>query len=223
MGTTFDSRQALTAMNAVLTAYTSATGVSTATFAASIASQVSADTSLGGYEKVVLTQISTGLGIVTPSTAVHVGLAFNIEPRTVFGAIGSALTAWSSASSVTTGNFATQLSSVITADAGLSTVESALVTLFTSAIGTATPTLPLHNAANLDDLQVITWFSAVMRALCLTHASGTTTDATQLVTSCANMVTADTGLTSQEKTLVTSISSAINSTTPSSSIHFGKL
>jgi nicotinamidase-related amidase len=73
--------------------------------------------------------------------------------------------------------------------------------------------------SNIDERQLVTWFASTMRAMCLGHASGTTTDVSGLATSIANLNTADTGLSSQEKALVTLISSAISSTTPSSSIH----
>ena len=221
MASTFDARQALTAMAVVLTAYTSATAVSTATFATSIASQQSADTGLTAAEKLIGTAISSGIGSATPSSFIHGDLSFSIDAKTLMGAMTSVLTAFSSASGVTTGNFATQLSSVITADTGLSAVESTLVTMLTNAVGSSTPSATIHTNANCvaDARQILTWFSDSMRALCLTHASGTTTDASQLVTSVASQLSADTGLTTQEKTIATAISSAINSATPSSGIH----
>ena len=222
MGTTFDARQALTAMVSAITAYSSATGVSTATIATSIAAQATADTGLTGYETNICTAVSAALSSVTPSTNIH-NLAFSINPRVLVAAMTSVLTALSSATGVSTSNFSTQLSSVITADAGMSSVESTMVTAFLAAIGSAQPSSSVRAQSNVDELQLVTWFSDTMRALCLTQASGTTTSATQMVTSIASQVSADTGLTNQEKTLVTSISSAINSTTPSSSIHFGKL
>ncbi len=145
MASSVDSRAALTAMCSVLTAYTSASGVSTATFAASIASQFSADTSLTAAEKAILTALSTGLSSVTPSSSIHnSNIGGGLDMRTVFGAMVSAVTAWSSASSATTGNFATQLSSMIAKDSGLTSVESGLVTLLTSALASATPAGTAH-------------------------------------------------------------------------------
>ena len=73
--------------------------------------------------------------------------------------------------------------------------------------------------SNIDERQLLTWFASSMRAMCLGHASGTSTDCSGLATSIASMNSADTGLTAQEKALCTLISSAINSTQPSSSIH----
>ncbi len=145
MSSAIDSRALLTAMCVTLTAYTSASGVSTATFAASIASQFSADTALTVQEKAILTQLSTSLSIAAPSSAIHnSALGGGIDTRTMFGAMVSALTAWSSASSVTTGNFATQLSSMIAKDTGLTSVESGLVTLLTSAVASTTPSATAH-------------------------------------------------------------------------------
>ncbi len=64
--------------------------------------------------------------------------------RTIFGAMVSAITAWSSATTATTGNFATQLSSMIAKDSGLTSVESGLVTLLTSALASSTPSATAH-------------------------------------------------------------------------------
>ena len=78
-------------------------------------------------------------------------------------------------------------------------------------------------ASNIDERQLVTWFTDCMRALCLTQATGTTTTTVQMVTSVASQVSADTGLTKQEQAIVTAISSGINSVTPSSSIHGGTI
>ncbi len=76
-------------------------------------------------------------------------------------------------------------------------------------------------ASNIDSRQLITWFTDSMVALCLVQASGTTTTTVQLATSMASMATADTGLTAQEKSILTAISSGLSraATQPSSSIH----
>jgi len=146
MASTVDSRTVLTAMVSVLTAYTSATGVSTATFATSIGSQQTADTSLSSGESKILTQISSAIGSAQPSSSIHnSALGGGVDFRTLYTAMASALTAFSSASSVTTGNFATQLSSMIAIDTGLTSVESGLVTLLTSAVGNATPAASTHS------------------------------------------------------------------------------
>ena len=226
MASYYDSRETFTAIASVLTAYSSATGVSTATFAASIASQQSADTSLTAWESKMLTQVSTGLSSVTPSTPIHTGLSFGVDNRSLVAAVASLLTAWTSASGVSTSSLATQITSQIAVQdvAGLTNVEIGLGTLFSSAIATATPSAAFHNTAgSVDTRQIITWFSSMMRALCLAHASGTTTDCSGLVTSVANMNTADTGLTAVEKSITSAISSAINSATPSTGIHSGTI
>ena len=146
MASTVDSRTALTAMVSVLTAYTSAVAVSTATFATSITAQINADTSLSTSEVKILTQISSAIGSAQPSSSIHnSNIGGGIEFRTLYGAMASALTAFSSASSVSTTNFATQLSSMINIDTALTTVESALVTLLTSAVGNATPAASSHS------------------------------------------------------------------------------
>jgi hypothetical protein len=146
MASTVDSKTALTAMVSVLTAYTSAVGVSTATFNTSLASQQTADTSLSSAESKILTQISSAIGSAQPSSSIH-NSAFGtgVDFRTLYTAMASAITAFSSASSVTTGNFATQLSSMITIDTGLTSVECGLVTLLTSAVGNATPAASTHS------------------------------------------------------------------------------
>jgi hypothetical protein len=144
MASTVDSGQALTAMINVLTAYTSAVGVSTATFATSIAAQISADTGLTAYESKIATLVSSALASVTPSSSTA-QLSFAIDSRTLYGAMTSILTAFSSASGVSTTVMATQLSSQITVDTGLTSVESGLVTLFTSAVGNTQPSSSAHS------------------------------------------------------------------------------
>ena len=146
MASSADSRQLLTAMCSVLTAYTSAVGVSTGTFATSIANKLSLDTSLSAAEAAILTQLSTGLGVTSPSSAIHnSNLGGGIGMKQMFGAMVSAITAWSSASSVSTSAFATQLSCMINVDTGLTSTESTFVTLLTSALASATPSNNAHN------------------------------------------------------------------------------
>ena len=221
MASYYDTRETFTAIASVLTAYTSATGVSTATFDASIRAQQSADTSLTAWESKMATQVNTGLALVSPSSAVHAGLSFGVDNRAMVATVASLLTAWSSASGLSTSSYATQLSSQLVQDAsGLTTQEASLVTLLTSALASATPSATFHNTVGSVDMrQLITWFASSMRAMCLAHASGTTTDCSGLVTSVSNMNTADTGLTAVEKAICTAISSAINSATPSTGIH----
>ena len=144
MASTYDARQALTAMVSVLTAYTSAVVVSTGTIATSIASQISADTSLTTLESAIATAVSSAIGSAQPSSSIH-NLPNPIDSRTVFAAMTSVLTAFSSATGVSSTNYATQLSSLLTADTGLNNQEKALVTLFTSAIGSATPSNNAHS------------------------------------------------------------------------------
>ena len=225
MASYYDTREVFTAIANVLTSYTTATGVSTATFAASIASQQSADTSLTAWESKMLTQVSTGLGSVTPSTSIHASLSFGVDNRSLVAVVASLLTAWSSASGLSTSTYATQLSSQLVQDAtGLTTVEASLVTLLTSALASATPSASFHNTVgSVDTRQILTFFASAMRAMCLAHASGTTTDCSQLVTSQATMNTADTGLTNQEKSITSALTSGVNSATPSTSIHSGTI
>ena len=72
----------------------------------------------------------------------------------------------------------------------------------------------------IDERQLVTWFASCITALTSASASGGgSTTITQLVISCASQVSADTGLSAQEKALITLISSAIQNTQPSSSIH----
>ena len=224
MASYYDTREVFTAIGSVLTSYSSATAISTATFASSVAAQLSADTALTAAEKVLITGVTTGLSSVTPSTPVHL-LQFGVDNRTLVAAVASLLTAWSSASGLSTSSYATQLSSQLVQDAtGLTTVEASLVTLLTSALASATPSASFHNTVGcVDTRQILTFFASAMRAMCLAHASGTTTDCSQLVTSQATMNTADTGLTNQEKSITSALTSGVNSATPSTSIHSGTI
>lgn len=146
MASNFNATQVLTAVASVLTAYTSATGLSTATFATSMSQQQTADTGLTGPEKNVITAITNAIGSAQPSSSIHgsSNLGGSIDGRTLFTAIASVLTALTSAQSLTTANVATQLSSQINVDTGLSKTESTLVTLFTSAIGNTQPSSSTH-------------------------------------------------------------------------------
>ncbi len=143
MSSKCDTRQALTAMCSVLTALTSATGVSTATFAASMAAQQSADTSLTLAEKQIITAFTTALSNASPASCIH-ALSFPIDTRTAFAAMVSIITAFSSAVGTTTGNFNTALGTQRTADTALTSVESGLSTLLSSAIATTTPSANAH-------------------------------------------------------------------------------
>ena len=75
--------------------------------------------------------------------------------------------------------------------------------------------------SNIDGRQLLAWFTDSIIALCFTQASGTTTNATQMQTSITSQISADTGLSAQEKGILTAISSAFSraATQPSSSIH----
>ncbi len=143
MASVCDTRQALAAMCSVLTALTSATGVSTATFAASMASQQSADTSLTLAEKQIITAFTTALSNTSPSSCIH-GLQTPIDTRTCFAAMVSILTAFSSAVGTSTANFNTALGAQRTADTALTSVESGLSTLLSSAIAASTPSANAH-------------------------------------------------------------------------------
>ncbi len=147
MSSTVDSRIALAAMATALTAFTSSVGVSTATYNTSILSQGTADTGLTSSEKQIATAIGVSLGSTSASNSIHTStnLSFGIDGRTLYTAMASVLTAFSSASSVTTATMATALTSMINIDTGLTAVESALITLFTSAIGSATPSTNTHS------------------------------------------------------------------------------
>jgi len=76
-------------------------------------------------------------------------------------------------------------------------------------------------ASNIDERQLVTWFTECVTAICLTKASGTTTSAVLFATSVGSQITADTGLTAQEVKLATSMSSAIAAaaTQPSCGVH----
>lgn len=76
-------------------------------------------------------------------------------------------------------------------------------------------------ASNIDNVELLTWFTSCMTAIGFTQASGTSTTNTQMATSVASQKSADTGLTAQEKAMITTISSGIGLTTPSSAIHGG--
>lgn len=78
-------------------------------------------------------------------------------------------------------------------------------------------------ASEITQVQLLTWFAGCLRAIQLTQSVGTTTNANQMVTSCAAQITADTGLTAQEKAMITAVSSAFGATTPSSSIKGGTI
>ncbi len=152
MASTVDPVQCLRVMGSVLTSFSSCTGVSTATFAASMASQVSADTSLTAGEKVVITALTSALASVTPSSSfnssiVNASLGGGVDGRTIYGAMTSILTAFSSAVGTSTANLNTAILAQISADTGLTLQEKAMLTAFTSGIATATPSLTAHNMA----------------------------------------------------------------------------
>ncbi len=151
MASTVDSLQTLRVMASVLTAFTSCTGVSTATFAASMASQQSADTSLSVQEKAIITAMTTCLGSVTPTSSFNASIinaSLGVpDGRTIYAAMTSILTAFSSAVGTTTGNLNTAIQAQITADTGLTLQEKAMLTAFTSGIATATPSLTAHSMA----------------------------------------------------------------------------
>lgn len=152
MASTVDSVQTLRAMASILTAFTSCTGVSTATFAASMASQQSADTSLSVQEKAIITAMTTCLSSVTPSSSFMASIINApgggvIDGRTLYGAMTSILTAFSSAVGTSTANLNTAIQAQITADTGLTTQEVKMLTSFTSGIATATPSLTAHSMA----------------------------------------------------------------------------
>ncbi len=145
MSSSFDVRQALTAMVSVITAYTSATALSTATFAASMATQASADTGLTGAEKSIITQVTSAIGSAQPSSSIHGSPIQYNDTRTLYTAMASILTALTSAQGLSTATIATNLSSMLNADAGLTNQEKGLVTLFTSAIGNTQPSSSTHS------------------------------------------------------------------------------
>ncbi len=148
MASTVDNNETLLAMASILTAFTSCTGVSTATFAASLNSQLVADTSLTAAEKNIITAISTGLGSATPSSSIKTSIINasigTPDSRTIFGAMTSIITAFSSAVGTTTGNFATALAAQATADTGLTLQEKAMITVLTTGLASSTPSAAAH-------------------------------------------------------------------------------
>ncbi len=151
MASSVDNLQTLRCMASVLTAFTSCTGVSTATFAASMASQQSADTSLTAAEKSIITAMTTCLSSVTPTSSfnasiINAGLGVP-DGRTIYAAMTSIITAFSSAVGTSTANLNTAIQAQITADTGLTIQEKAMLNGFSSGIATATPSLTAHNMA----------------------------------------------------------------------------
>ncbi len=149
MSSAVDTRIALAAMTSILTAFTSAVVVSTGTFATSVAQQITNEngvaTGLTSAEIQVINTVIAAVGSATPSATIHSSnLNFAIDTRTLHGAMTSILTALSSATGVTTGNFATQLSSMNAIDTGLTNQEKGLVTLFSASIGTSAPAANAH-------------------------------------------------------------------------------
>ncbi len=147
MASICDNRQALAAMTSILAGFTSAVVVSTSTFATSMAQQVTNETGvatgLTAAEAAVITAVTSGIGSATPAVSIH-NIANPVDTRTLYGAMVSILTALSSATAVTTGNYATQLSSFNTIDTGLTTVEKRLITLFSASLGTSAPAANAH-------------------------------------------------------------------------------
>lgn len=76
-------------------------------------------------------------------------------------------------------------------------------------------------ASNIDERQLLTWFTDCLVASSLAQASGTTTTAVQMVTSLNAYIAGDPNLTNQEKALASAISTAFSkaATQPSSAIH----
>ena len=75
------------------------------------------------------------------------------------------------------------------------------------------------SASNIDNRQLLRWFTSILTALTSSAASGGgTTSIAAMITSVTNMNAADTGLSAAEKRICTQISSAIGTTTPSSSM-----
>ncbi len=138
-------------MASVLTAFTSCTAVSTATFAASLAAQVAADTSLTVQEKSIITAMTTCLSSVTPSSSFNASIINNSigipDSRTMFGAMSSILTAFSSAVGTSTANFNTAMLAQVTADTGLNAQEKAMITSFTTGLASSTPSAAAHSIA----------------------------------------------------------------------------
>ncbi len=147
MASICDNRQALVAMTSILAAFTSAVVVSTATFATSMAQQITNETGvatgLTAAESQIVTAVTSALASAQPSSSIH-NLALPADTRTLYGAMTSILVALSSATGVTTGNYATQLSSFNTIDTGLTTQEKRLVTLFSASLGTSAPAGNAH-------------------------------------------------------------------------------
>ncbi len=74
-------------------------------------------------------------------------------------------------------------------------------------------------ASNIDERQMLRWFTSIVTALTSSASSGGgTTSIAAMVTSIANQVTADTGLSTQEVVLVTKMGGAFAATTPSSTM-----
>ncbi len=76
-------------------------------------------------------------------------------------------------------------------------------------------------ASNIDERQLITWFTDCLVAIGLGQASQTTTTTAQMVTSLNAYVVGDPNITAQEKSITTAISTAFSkaATQPSSAIH----
>ena len=149
MGTTWDARQALTAMASVITAFTSAVVVSTSTINTSILQQVTNEggvaTGLTSHEVAIVTAISSAMGSAQPSSSIH-NMAFSMDSRQLYAAMTSLLVALSSATGVTTGNYATQLSSMNAIDTGLNNQEKGLITTFITSLGSSSPATTAHSA-----------------------------------------------------------------------------
>ncbi len=74
-------------------------------------------------------------------------------------------------------------------------------------------------ASNIEERQLLRWFTSLVTALTSSAASGGgTTSVVAMITSVTNMNAADTGLSAAEKRICTQISSAIGTTTPTSSM-----
>ena len=136
----------MAAIATALTAYSSATGVSTATFLTSINSQGTADTGLTAQELAIAVAIGTAMGSTSASNTIHTstGMSAATDTRTLFTALASVLTAFSSATSNTTSNMATYLTSMINIDTGLTAQEVNLINVFEAALGSVTPSTTTH-------------------------------------------------------------------------------
>ncbi len=147
MASLCDNKTALTAMVSVLTAFTSAVAISTATVNTSLLQQLTNEdgvaTGLTSAEREIVTAVGVAIGVATPAATIH-SLDVPYDTRQIFGAMTSVLAGLSSAVGVTTGNLATQLSSLNTADTGMSLVEKGLVTLFSASVGTSAPAANAH-------------------------------------------------------------------------------